>query len=142
MPAQPTRDVDGYIAAAPEAARPLLTELRETIRAAAPQAEERISYGMPYYHLHGVRLTYFQAHTRHIGLYAFAAEDARADETGLGSTEEPPPHPSPLGRGSPSELVARLARAERPLVLVGLGTRWRDAPLIRRWPTRKALGAK
>jgi uncharacterized protein YdhG (YjbR/CyaY superfamily) len=78
VPAQPTRDVDSYIAAAPEGARPLLKELRETIRAAAPEAEERISYGMPYYHLHGVRLTYFQAHTRHIGLYAFTVEDARA----------------------------------------------------------------
>jgi uncharacterized protein YdhG (YjbR/CyaY superfamily) len=78
MPAQPIRDVDTYIAAAPEGARPLLRELRKTIRAAAPEAEERISYGMPYYHLHGVRLTYFQAHTRHIGLYAFTVEDARA----------------------------------------------------------------
>jgi len=78
MPAQTTRDVDGYIAAAPEGARPLLTELRETIRAAAPEAEEGISYGMPYYHLHGVRLTYFQAHTRHLGLYAFTVDDARA----------------------------------------------------------------
>jgi uncharacterized protein YdhG (YjbR/CyaY superfamily) len=78
MPAQPTRDVDGYIAAAPEGARPLLKELRETIWAAAPEAEERISYGMPCYHLHGVRLTYFQAHTGHIGLYAFTVEDAHA----------------------------------------------------------------
>jgi uncharacterized protein YdhG (YjbR/CyaY superfamily) len=78
MPAQPARDVDSYIAAAPERARPLLTELRETILAAAPEAEERISYGMPYYHLSGVRLTYFQAHTGHIGLYAFNVQDARA----------------------------------------------------------------
>ena len=78
MPAQSTSDVDGYIAAAPEAARPLLKELRETIRAAAPEAEEGISYGMPSYHLYGVRLTYFQAHARHIGLYAFNIEDARA----------------------------------------------------------------
>jgi uncharacterized protein YdhG (YjbR/CyaY superfamily) len=78
MPAQPTRDIDDYIAAAPEGARPMLKELRETIRAAAPEAEERISYGMPYYQLHGVRLTYFQAHTRHVGLYAFTVEDARA----------------------------------------------------------------
>ena len=78
MPVQPTRDVDVYIAAAPEEARPLLKELRETIRAAAPEAEEQISYGMPYYNLHGVRLTYFQAHTRHIGLYAFTVEDACA----------------------------------------------------------------
>jgi uncharacterized protein YdhG (YjbR/CyaY superfamily) len=71
------RNVDEYIAASPEAVRPMLTELRETIRAAAPEADERISYGMPYYHLHG-RLTYFQAHARHIGLYAFNLEDARA----------------------------------------------------------------
>lgn len=78
MPTQPTPDVDSYIAAAPDGARPLLMELRETIWAAAPEAEERISYGMPSYHLHGVRLTYFQAHTRHIGLYAFTVEDARA----------------------------------------------------------------
>jgi uncharacterized protein YdhG (YjbR/CyaY superfamily) len=78
MPAQTARDVDSYIAAAPEGARPLLTELRETIRAAAPKAEEGISYGMPYYQFDGVRLTYFQAHTRHIGLYAFTVEDARA----------------------------------------------------------------
>lgn len=78
MPAQPTRDVDDYIAAAPDAARPLLTELRKTIKAAAPNAEEGISYGMPYYSLNGVRLTYFQAHTRHVGLYAFNVDDARA----------------------------------------------------------------
>jgi len=71
------RTVDDYIAAAPESARPMLIELREAIRAAAPQADERISYGMPYYHLHG-RLAYFQAHARHIGLYAFSLEDARA----------------------------------------------------------------
>src|SRR4029077_13421261 len=58
--------------------RSLLTELREIVRAAAPNAEERISYGMPAYHLHGTRLTYFQAHSRHIGLYAFSVEDARA----------------------------------------------------------------
>lgn len=78
MPAQPARDVDSYIDAAPVGARPLLKELRETIRAAAPGAEEKISYGMPYYQLHDVRVTYFQAHTGHIGLYAFSAEDARA----------------------------------------------------------------
>ena len=78
MPAQPPRDVDAYIAAAPDAARPLLIELRKTVKAAAPDAAEGISYGMPYYSLNGVRLTYFQAHTRHIGLYAFNADDARA----------------------------------------------------------------
>jgi uncharacterized protein YdhG (YjbR/CyaY superfamily) len=78
MSAPTVSDVDAYVAEAPEVARPLLTELRELIRNAAPEAEERISYGMPSYQLLGVRLTYFQAHTQHIGLYAFNAEDARA----------------------------------------------------------------
>lgn len=71
------RTVDEYLDAASEAARPRLIELREAIRSAAPQADERISYGMPSYHLHG-RITYFQANARHIGLYAFNSEDARA----------------------------------------------------------------
>ena len=55
----------------------MLKELREILRAAAPEADERISYGMPYYHLSG-RLAYFQAHAHHIGLYAFNSEDARS----------------------------------------------------------------
>jgi uncharacterized protein YdhG (YjbR/CyaY superfamily) len=54
----------------------MLKELRDSIRAAAPEADERISYGMPSYFLHG-RLAYFQAHARHIGLYSFNFEDAR-----------------------------------------------------------------
>jgi len=78
-----------------------------------------------------------------------SAEDARADATGDESSELPPPQPSPWGRGSSSELpppqpspwgrgsaaslTQRLARSERPLVLVGLGTRWGTAPLIRKW---------
>jgi uncharacterized protein YdhG (YjbR/CyaY superfamily) len=78
MSAQAVRDVDAYVAEAPEVARPLLTELRELIRDAVPEAEERISYGMPSYRLNGVRLTYFQAHMRHIGLYAFNADDVHA----------------------------------------------------------------
>ena len=61
--------VDKYIAAAPKAAQPLLRELRALIKKNAPDAEERISYQMPYYHLHG-RLVYFAVHKNHVGLYA------------------------------------------------------------------------
>jgi uncharacterized protein YdhG (YjbR/CyaY superfamily) len=69
--------VDEYIAGASKEVQPMLKDLRDTIRAAAPEADERLSYGMPYYHLEG-RLTYFQAHKHHIGLYAFSPEEARA----------------------------------------------------------------
>src|SRR5579863_5172739 len=55
----------------------MLAALRETIRAAAPDADERISYGMPFYHLDG-RLAYFQRHAHHIGVYPFSLEEARA----------------------------------------------------------------
>ena len=68
------RDVDEYIARAPASAQPALRELRKAIRGAVPAAEERLSYGMPYYHHHG-RLAYFSLHTTHIGVYPFDAAD-------------------------------------------------------------------
>jgi uncharacterized protein YdhG (YjbR/CyaY superfamily) len=71
------RTVDDYIAAEPESLRAMLTELRDTIRAAAPDADERLSYGMPYYQLNG-RLAYFKAHAHHIGLYPCSLEEARS----------------------------------------------------------------
>jgi uncharacterized protein YdhG (YjbR/CyaY superfamily) len=71
------KNVDEYIAGTPEATRPMLSQLREAIRAAAPDADERISYGMPFYHLDG-RLAYFHKHAHHIGMYPFTLEEARA----------------------------------------------------------------
>lgn len=41
------KSIDEYIAAAPEEVRPTLESIRATIRNAAPDAEERISYRMP-----------------------------------------------------------------------------------------------
>ncbi len=49
-----------------------LVELRKIIREAVPDAEERISYGMPSYHLGG-RLACFPAHAKHVGLYPASA---------------------------------------------------------------------
>ena len=62
------KDVDSYIAAAPKEVRTKLRELRAAISAVAPKAEERISYGMPYYGYKG-RLVYFAYAKKHIGLY-------------------------------------------------------------------------
>ena len=61
-------DVPSYIAAAPPRARPMLRELRRLVRRAAPEADERISYKMPYYHLGG-RFAYFAAFTNHVSFY-------------------------------------------------------------------------
>src|SRR5712692_1953203 len=65
------KDVDAYIAAAPKAVQPMLSQLRQVIRSAAPHAKERISYGMPSYDDHG-RLAYFAGYESHVGLYGVA----------------------------------------------------------------------
>ncbi len=62
------KTVNAYIAAAPKAAQPMLRTLRRVIRAAAPEAEEKLSYGMPYYGYNG-RLAYFAAFRDHVSLF-------------------------------------------------------------------------
>lgn len=60
--------VDEYIASADPHVRKALKEMRKTIRAAAPEAEEVISYQMPAYKYHGM-LVFFAAWANHISLY-------------------------------------------------------------------------
>jgi uncharacterized protein YdhG (YjbR/CyaY superfamily) len=63
------KTVDEYIAAQPEAARPALRRVRDTIRKALPGAEEVISYKMPTYRLHGGVVLYFAGWKEHYSLY-------------------------------------------------------------------------
>jgi len=60
--------IDEYIATFPEEIQEKLAELRATIRASAPDAEEKISYQMPTFALKG-NLVHFAAHKKHIGFY-------------------------------------------------------------------------
>lgn len=62
------KNVDSYIELAPKETQAKLTELRRIIRSVVPAAEERLSYGMPYYSYKG-RLAYFAFAKKHIGLY-------------------------------------------------------------------------
>lgn len=61
-------DIDGYIAAYPVNIQNILNELRLTIKKAAPDAVEKISYSMPAFAQKGI-LVYFAAHSNHIGFY-------------------------------------------------------------------------
>lgn len=67
------KSVDAYISSAPKEVRGDLKELRAIIRKAAPDAEERISYGMPFYEYGGPgykgRLIYFAFFKKHIGVF-------------------------------------------------------------------------
>lgn len=62
------KNVDAYIKAAPKEARSKLVVLRKIIKSVAPKAQEKLSYGMPYYGYKG-RLAYFAFAKKHIGLY-------------------------------------------------------------------------
>ncbi|NJN18122.1 MAG: hypothetical protein HC822_18580 [Oscillochloris sp.] len=102
--------IDEYIAAFPADVQVLLKQLRATIKAAAPEAEERISYKMPTFSLHG-NLVHFAAYKQHIGLYptpsgmsAFDAELAPYKRA-KGSVQFPLSEPLPL------DLVTRIVQA-------------------------------
>lgn len=60
--------IDEYIADFPAEVQKLLEEVRVVIKAAAPEAVEKISYQMPTFYLKG-NLVHFGAHKNHIGFY-------------------------------------------------------------------------
>ena len=60
--------IDGYISQFPGDVQAVLRDVRSTIRRAAPDAEEVISYQMPAFRQHGI-LVYFAAWKNHVGLY-------------------------------------------------------------------------
>ena len=60
--------IDDYINTFPEDVQLILQGLRRTIREAAPQAREAISYQMPTFKLNG-NLVHFAAYKNHIGFY-------------------------------------------------------------------------
>lgn len=60
--------IDAYIATFPAEIQVLLQDMRATIRAAAPDAVEKISYQIPTFVLHG-NLVHFAAYKHHIGFY-------------------------------------------------------------------------
>jgi len=104
--------IDQYIGQFPASVRRRLQEVRELVRGLVPEAEERISYRMPCFYLHGV-LVYFAAHTGHIGFYptpsgisAFRNELA-AYECSKGAVQFPLDTPLPAG------LIRKIVRFRR-----------------------------
>jgi uncharacterized protein YdhG (YjbR/CyaY superfamily) len=63
------KTIDEYIAGFPNDVQDILEKIRMTIRKAAPDAEETISYHMPTFTLNGHYLVHLAAFKKHIGLY-------------------------------------------------------------------------
>jgi len=122
--------IDEYLAALPADKRAALQFLRRAIKAAAPQAEECISYGIPAFRLDGKLLVHFGAAARHCAFYPGAVvesfrDDLRAYDTSKGTIRFQPDDPLPAGlvkrivhaqvaRRRAGRAVARRARPRRP----------------------------
>ena len=101
--------IDAYIAAAPPDRRALLEQLRAAIRAAAPEAEETISYNMPAFAQNGT-LVYFATMKNHIGFYPTASGIAAFQEELAAYAGTKGAVRFPLNRPLPVDLIQRIVR--------------------------------
>ena len=103
------KNIDDYIAIQTPEVQILLEQMRQTIKNAAPEAEELISYNMPAFKYHGM-LVYFAAYKNHIGFYATPTghsefkEELSIYKQGKGSVQ------FPLNQALPLELISRIVK--------------------------------
>ncbi|HEY6142641.1 MAG TPA: DUF1801 domain-containing protein [Flavobacterium sp.] len=103
------KDIDDYISVQTPEVQILLEQMRQTIKKAAPDAEEVISYKMPAFKYHGM-VVYFAAYKKHIGFYATPTghtefkEELSVYKQGKGSVQFPLTEPLPL------DLISRIVK--------------------------------
>lgn len=103
------QDIDEYISAQDDSVQPRLKEIRAILRAAIPEAEERMSWSMPTF-WKGRNIIHFAASKKHLGLYpggeatAAFAEELRDWDVSKGTIR------IPWNRDLPVELIQRIAR--------------------------------
>ena len=101
--------IDEYIAEYPSATQTLLYGLRDRIRVIVPDAEEKISYGVPTFTLAG-NLVHFAAYQNHIGFYPGASgiknftQELAGYQTSKGTVQ------FPLNQILPFELIEKIVR--------------------------------
>jgi uncharacterized protein YdhG (YjbR/CyaY superfamily) len=103
------KSVDAYIAGFPADVRKVLEKIRTTIRKAAPDADEKIAYGMPAFALKGP-LVYYAAFAKHVSFFPTSsgvekfAKELAAYGTSKGTVR------FPLGTRVPYGLIARIVK--------------------------------
>ena len=109
MKASILTNTDSYIESFPEDIQKLLVQLRTIIKQTAPEAEEKISYGMPGYKLNGM-LVYFAGYAKHIGFYPGAdcieafKNELSGYKTSKGTVQ------FPLNKPLPTELIIHMVK--------------------------------
>jgi uncharacterized protein YdhG (YjbR/CyaY superfamily) len=101
--------IDEYNAGFPPEKRAILEKIRATIRGAAPDAKEVISYRMPTFTQDGV-LVHYAAFKNHIGLYPPVSGDAELEAAVAPYAGEKGNLRFPLDRPIPYDLIGRIAK--------------------------------
>jgi uncharacterized protein YdhG (YjbR/CyaY superfamily) len=114
------KDIDGYLAAPPKDQRSALEQLRKTIKAAALQAAESISYAIPTFKYKGKPLIYFGAAKNHCAIYGGINIGAHKEElkdydTAKGTIRFLP------GKPVPPALVKKLVKGRMAEIDAGAG---------------------
>ena len=110
MKANKPANIDAYLASFPSDVRNILEQIRVTIKKAAPDAAEVISYSMPAFKYKGRVIIYFAGYKNHIGLYATPsghaafAKELSIYKQGKGSVQFPLDKPVPL------DLISRIVK--------------------------------
>ena len=104
-------NVPAYIAQFPRAVQAALKRVRNSIRRAAPGAEEVISYQIPAFKLHGKPVLFFAAWKEHLSIYPSNARLVAAFKDELAKYERSKGTIRfPLSEPVPAKLIERIAR--------------------------------
>ena len=102
--------IDEYIATFPKDVQKILGELRGTIKAAAPDVEEKISYQMPTFNLNGRYLVYFAAWKNHISMYPIPSGSEAFDKEVSQYAEGKGTLKFPINKPLPLKLITKIVK--------------------------------
>ncbi|MDB5542344.1 MAG: hypothetical protein JWQ89_4071 [Devosia sp.] len=111
--------MDTYIAGFPPEVQALLEQLRHTIRAAAPEASETISYGIATFKQAGTYVIYFAGWKKHLSVYPIPRGDPALEADLAPYREAKGTLRFPLDRPVPLDLVRRVVAARLAEIAAG-----------------------
>lgn len=103
------KTIDEYIAGFSKDTQEILEKIRATIREAAPDAEEAISYQMPTFKLRG-NLVHFAAFKKHIGFYPAPSGIEKFKPALAGYQSSKGAVQFPLDKPIPYDLISQITR--------------------------------
>jgi uncharacterized protein YdhG (YjbR/CyaY superfamily) len=105
----PPQSMDEYIASFPLEIQKILQEIRLIVQKAAPEASEKISYGMPTFALKG-NLVHFAAFKNHIGFYSTPSGTSEFQQEILGYKHAKGSIQFPISQPMPFDLIAKIVK--------------------------------